>query len=214
MAGLKRRGSKQESGGDKPKITCDNLNAGQDYEARLVYVADLGLHKAFGDDEKPDVQKIALGYEVIGEVITMDGVEKPRLLWDQPLNIYWQLTELGTELKVYKVFNPNADSGEEAEWEKYLGTPVSLTVKHVKDKKDPTILYDNIASIQPIPKKYQKDVGKGKLECAIGDADDGENPATKALYGLTNWFYERRIVESGAVEETPVIDMDDEDLPF
>lgn len=196
--GLKRRST--ESGEDKKSIVCENLDVSQEYEARLVYVADLGLHENnYKGEIKPNVQKIALGYEILGESVKIDEEDHPRILWDNPFNIYYSMTPNGKELEVYKMFEPAAVENEVADWEKVLGSPVSITIKQVKDKKDPSILYDNIASVQPIPKKYQKGVAKALLTPAVGDSDDAENVVTKALYGLTKWMYDRRL--SGDVNQ-------------
>ena len=212
---LKRRGTEKE----EKNIVCENLELGHEYEARLVYVADLGLHDgSYGNEQKPNVQKIALGYEVIGETVEIDGEEFPRVLWDKPFNIYFKMTPKGTELIKYKVFNPSAKEDEVADWDSVLGTPVNLTVEHVTDKKDKDKKYDNIASVVPIPKKYHKDVGEATVKPCVGDADDADNEATKALYGLTKWMFDRRIVEKehpdyGEPNEKFVATTDD-DLPF
>jgi hypothetical protein len=214
MSGLKRRGGNGDGGNDKKNIVCENLEEGKEYESRLVYVADLGLHEnSYKGEEKANVQKIALGLEVLGETVEIDGEVRPRLLWGKPFNIYWEMTPNGTELVNYKVFDPSAKEGEVADWEKVLGTPVNLTIVHVADKKDKSIKYDNIASVVPIPKKYQKDIGKATLTPCVGDADDENNDATRSLYGLTKWFFDRRIVEGGDSSE-PVVEVDEGSIPF
>jgi len=209
MAGLKRRGNAKE---DK-NIVCENLEEGKDYEARLVFVADLGLHEnSYMGEEKANVQKIALGYEILGETVEIDGEVFPRIMWDKPFNIYWKMTSNGTELSKFKIFNPTAKEGEMANWEGVLGTPVNITVVHVQDKKDKDKVYDNILSVQAIPKKYHKDVPAPITTLVVGDADDKENEATKSLFGLTKWMYDRRIVEGDAPEEEDVAD--EGDIPF
>lgn len=213
--GLTRRSS--ENAEDSKKIVAENLDPSQEYEARLVYVADLGLHEnSYKGEPKPDVQKIALGYEILGETIEVDGEDFPRILWDTPFNIYYSMTPNGKELEVYKMFDPKAKEDEIADWEKVLGAAVSITIVQVADKKDPKVLYDNIATVQPIPKKYQKGVAKALTKTAVGDADDKDNVVTQALYGLSKWMYDRRLNE-GAVDpvttEEPTFNPDDE-IPF
>jgi len=218
--GLKRRGGNEGgSGGDGKNIVYVNLEEGVEYEARLVYVADLGLHKNdYKGELKPDVQKIALGFEFMGETVEIDEVVTPKMLWDNPFNIYHTLTEKGTELVKFKIFDKTAEDGDIADWDSVLGTPVTITVKHVKDKKDPTKFYDNINSIEPIPKKFQKGIAKAELTVAVGDSEDKDNEATKALYGLTQWMYDRRVVEGGRVDPVSGLEgdirQDDEDIPF
>ena len=213
--GLKRRSS--ESDGEKKSIVVENLDPNQEYEARLVYVADLGLHEnTYKGELKPNVQKIALGYEVLGETIEVDDEVLPRILWDNPFNIYYSMTPNGKELEVYKMFEPRAKENEIADWEKVLGAAVNITVVQVPDKKDPKVLYDNISSVQPIPKKYQKDVAKALTKVAVGDSDDKDNVVTQCLYGLTKWMYDRRLTESvdaPSTSDEPVFNPDDE-IPF
>jgi hypothetical protein len=215
--GLKRRGNSSDS--EKPNVEFTNLEEGREYEARLVYVADLGLHEnSYMGEAKPDVQKIALGYEILGETIKIDDVETPRLMWEEPINIYWSMSENGKELQRYRIFVPSAKPDEVANWDAVLGIPVNITIKHVRDKKDKDIIYDNIESVQAIPKKYHKDVPKSTLTPCVGDADDPDNEATKALYGLTKWMFDRRIVEKehpdyGEPNEKFVATTDD-DVPF
>ena len=213
MCALKRRSEQSEN---KSSATFTNLDPGE-WEGRLVYVADLGLHaREYKGEAKPAAQKIALGIEMVGNTVTIDGEEKPRLLWTKPFNIFHSLTEKGTEMKYYNIFEPNAGDGDDADWDAQLGKPVSVNVVHVK-KDDAT--YDNISSLAPIPKKYQKDVGEATIEPCIGDADDEENACTKALYGLTRWTYDRRIDE-GPTKQHPETHMkepaynDDDEIPF
>lgn len=209
MAGLKRRGA-----GKVQEKTSDfiNLVDGQEYEGRLVYVADLGLHeRKFGTEVNPPCQKIALGIEIIGEVVELeDGKTVPRILWDKPLNIYHELTEKGNELVAYKVFNPKAKAETVADWDKQLGKPVSVLITHFnKDDK----VYDNIDTLTAIPVRYQADIPAAVTEPCIGDADDEDNACTKALFGLAKWMYERRIDEGIPGQEEPE-ELDDDDIPF
>ena len=68
-----------------------NLEAGE-HEGRLRYVADLGLHtNEYKGEVKPNVQKLALGIEIVGETIEIDGETKPRLLWTSAFNIFHQM---------------------------------------------------------------------------------------------------------------------------
>ncbi len=212
---LKRRAPKNDS--KASEVVFENLENGGEYEARLVYVGDLGMQeRSYGKEVKTPAQQISLGLEILGETVEIDGVEAPRLLWTNPANIFWQLTELGKELELYKVFNPKALPDTEADWDAQLGKPCNVTIKHVKGKgQHDGKVFDNIASIGAIPTKYQKNVVEGTMTPCVGDADDEENPATKALYGLSRFVWDKRLPEE--VEETEVgeDDFDDEnDVPF
>ena len=189
---LKRRGSAPADSA----IEYENLAVGE-HEARLVYVADLGLQaREYKGEVKPPAQQISLGLEIIGETVVIDDKELPRILFTSPFNIFQQLTEKGKELEFYRVFDPSAVENTDADWEKTLGMPCNVIIKHTQGKGDNSgRVFDNISHLTPIPQKYQDGVAEGKVETAIGDADDPENTVTKALYGLAKYVYDRRIEE-------------------
>jgi len=189
MAGIKRRGTTPE--GNKEEYA--KLKNG-DYEARLVYVADLGLQeREYKGEKKPDAQQLALGFEVLGEYVTINEVEVPRILWTRPFNVFNVLTAKGKELEYMKIFNPTASDGEEGDWESVLGTPVSLTVGKRQSAKGQE--FDNINNIAAIPAKYHKDVAASDIEPAIGDCDDPDNVVNKALFGLVKLVLDKRVVK-------------------
>lgn len=199
---LKRRTTETEKSSSS---SFTNLVDGEQYEGRLVYVADLGLQeREYKGDVKPPCQQLSLGIEILGETVEIDGDKLPRLMWTNPFNIFSSLTDKGKELEFYKVFEPSATVESFADWEGQLGKPCSVTVKHTK--KDDAV-YDNIGALTTIPKKYQSAVPEGTIDTAIGDADDENNPATKALFGLAKWKYDQRIDESGN-------SFDEDDMPF
>jgi hypothetical protein len=195
---LKRRTQNTAS---ESTIEYENLEIGE-HEARLVYVADLGLQeREYKGETKPPAQQISLGLEIIGKSVTLEDKELPRLLFTNPFNIFSNLTEKGKELEFYRVFNPSAVEDTDADWESYLGSPCNVIVKHTKGKGDnKDKIFDNISHLAPIPKKYQDGVEAALTSPAIGDADDPENIVTKSLYGLSKYVYDRRIEEE---EEAP-----------
>ena len=201
--GLNRKKATEVAGGDNDDYIWENLEE-DSYDCRLAYIADLGLQaNEYKGDFKGNFQQIALGVEVIGEgVEDEDGELLPRILWTKPFYIYDSLTEKGTELKYYKLFVPKAQEGDDPDWEAQLGKPISAEVVHVQgtgDNKDKK--YDNIASLDKIPKKYQKDVGEAIAEVGIGDSDDPKNFVTKGLFGLPKFVFDKRIVEDEEEEK-------------
>lgn len=169
--------------------TFTPIGAGE-YEGRLVYVADLGLQeRKFKGEEKPPCQQIALGIELVGNDHA-DGT--PRFLWTRAFNIFQKMDEKSVEYKMYKVFNTSAQADTVADWDAVLGEPCTVKVIAVKSK-DGSATYDNISDLIPIPHKYRKDVAPAKLTPAVGDAEDEDNEATKALYGLAKWIWNNRI---------------------
>lgn len=187
---LKRRTPKTQGGGNKKEY--EMLPDGE-YEARLVYVADLGLQeREYMGEKKDPTQQLALGLEILGHPVQIDGVDVPRILWTRPFNIFMTMTEKGNEFAMYRVFDTAARAGEEADWEAVLGTPCNVVVgTRVSGDRS----FDNIEAITPIPTKYRDSVPEGELEPAVGDADDESNPATAALFGLVKYVYDKRLEE-------------------
>jgi len=65
-------------------------------------------------------------------------------------------------------------------------------------------VYDNIDTITPIPKKYQSGVDEARLtDMCVGDADNPENPAQKATFGLAAYALGNRIMEEDVNTEKP-----------
>jgi|TARA_R110000744_G_C19346848_1_gene559973 hypothetical protein len=184
-------------------IEYTNVPEGE-HEGRLVYVADLGLQERdFAGESKPPAQQLALGIELVGQVQTMsDGGTLPRILWSKPFNIFQTMNERGNEYKYYKMFVPTAQEGQVAEWDNVLGLPISVVVSH-STSGDRT--YDNISSLNPVPTKYRDQVADAMTaEMAVGDAEDANNVATKAMFGLVRYIHEKRI--NGKVQNSaPVI---------
>tara|TARA_B110000971_G_C19923608_1_gene460434 strand:+ start:60 stop:701 length:642 start_codon:yes stop_codon:yes gene_type:complete len=211
---LKRKSPQQENTNSNVEYT--NLEAGE-HEGRLVYIADLGLQKnSYKGEEKPDAQQIALGIEILGSSVTIDGVEKPRFLWTRPFYIYQSMSERGIELQMYKAFNTTAMEGEIADWDTVMGMPCNVIVKH-QVSGDRT--YDNIDTITSIPAKYHDTIADARIkDMSIGDSDDENNPAQKAMFGLTRWRFEQRLDAASSPKLSVVKpDADDDfedDIPF
>lgn len=190
---LKRRTPQQEGGNEE----YSKLEPGE-YIGRLVYVADLGLQeRSYKGDVKPPCQQISLGIEILDHPVTIDGAEVPRILWTKPFNIFHKMGEKSKEFEMYRVFDPKAQAGEVANWESVLGVPCNVIVgrEQGKDGRE----YDKIENLTAIPSQFRKGIPEAQTVPCIGDADDENNPATKALYGLAKWKWEHRI---------------DEDIPF
>ena len=176
-----------------------------EHEGRLVYVADLGLQERnFAGEEKPPAQQLSLGIELVGQVqILSDGGTLPRILWSKPFNIFQTMNERGNEYKYYKMFVPTARDGEVADWDSVLGMPINVTVAHSVGKDGKT--YDNIDSMSAIPVKYQQQVAEAATaEMSVGDAEDENNIATKAMFGLVKYLHDKRVNGPAVETSTPV----------
>lgn len=198
-------------------VEYDNIPEGQ-HEGRLVYVADLGLQeRSYKGEEKPPAQQLSLGIELVGKTITIDGKEQPRVLWTRPFNIFYQLNDMGKELAMYKVFSPTAKEGQVADWDSVLGLPCDVTVVHKQGTDGNT--YDNIDNITGIPERYQDNVGAAlTTDMAVGDSEDENNPATKALFGLAKYIHGKRLSSNAPVLKSVTADESKEefkdDIPF
>jgi hypothetical protein len=219
---LKRRSTIPETKTNNDNVEYTNLEAGE-HEGRLVYVADLGLQeREYMGESKPPAQQLSLGIEIIGQTVSIDNKEVPRILWVKPFNVFYTLTEKGNEMKYFSVFEPTAQEGSVADWDAVLGLPCNVVVKHKKGKgENSNRVYDEISNLTPIPAKYQEGVGAAlTTDMAVGDADDENNAATKALFGLAKFVFDKRISENKpklAVVKELVSDEDDDfedDIPF
>jgi len=202
---LTRRTEGTNTGGSGAAIP--NLPEGE-HEGRLVYVADLGLQvNEYKGEVKPDTQQIALGVEIVGQTIELDGKTVPRFLWTKPFNIFSTMTEKGRELKFYSVFDSSANEGEVPDWDGQLGSPCTVVVKHANGNDG--AVFDNISSLLPIPAKYQDGVELATLDFGIGDSEDPDDVVNKALFGLAKWVFDRRIGAQEKVDEAPKADTED-----
>lgn len=201
-------------GGSGSNTDVELLDVGE-YEGRLVYVADLGMHKKeYKGDYKGDFTMISLGVEVLGKTVSWeddDGVThtRPMVMWTKPCYVYDTLTEKGIEYQLYSVFDPSAEEGEIPAWEKQLGKPCNINVTHKAGSGDHAgKVYANIGSLTPIPLKYQGSVPAAEtVEMGLGDSLEENNHVNKALYGLPRWLFDNRITDSSSP-------MQDDDVPY
>jgi hypothetical protein len=220
---LKRRSTMPDTKTNNDNVEYTNLEAGE-HEGRLVYVADLGLQKRddYMGESRSNAQQLSLGIEIIGQTVSIDNKDVPRILWTKPFNVFYTLTEKGNEMKYFSVFDASAQVGSVADWDAVLGKPCNVVVTHRKGKGEKSNrVYDEISNLIPIPAKYQEGVGAAlTTDMAVGDADDENNAATKAMFGLAKFVFDKRITVMKpqlAVIEGSKSDEDDDfedDIPF
>lgn len=215
--------NRKSSPGQQPQanstVEYENLPEGE-YEGRLVYVSDLGLQEDTwnkGDKKRPPCQKIALCIEILGKHVTIDGVKKPRTIFTKPFNIYYSMSsELGFEYQFYKVFNNAAKVGDVADWDMALGMPCNVVIEHNKAKNGN--VYDNIKELTSIPAKYRDSVPASEItDHSVGDCDDDNNPAQKAIRGYLRGMLDRRITATKKVSANVASAEDtefDDAIPF
>ena len=71
-----------------------------------------------------------VGIEILGQTRTYEGETTPMLMWTNGFNILRTLTEMGNELKRFKVFSSSAKEGQVADWDSVIGKPCSVQVVH------------------------------------------------------------------------------------
>lgn len=172
-------------------IQYENLEVGE-HEGRLVYIADVGFHKReYMGDFKGNFQNLCLGIEIVGRTFTMDGVEKPVMMWTKAFPVYENMFENSGEFKMYSAFVPTAQDKDVPDWEAQLDKPVNVIVEHTPDKKDPKKVYDNVAALAPIPAKYHDSVAAATIAPAAGNGEDVQ----VALYGLAKWLFDNQLTQ-------------------
>jgi len=187
---LERKSPKSNPSKDFDEIPL--LEAG-DHDARLVYVADLGLQrKEYKGEFQGNFQQISLGLEIVGETVMIDDKEVPRLLWTRPFYIYDTLTEKGLEKKFFNVFDSSADVGEVPDWDSQLGKPCNVVVKNTEGKGENSgKTFNNVETISSIPAKYQDAIAENKLEPQVGMNEEIE----EHLFGLAKYVFDKKIVQ-------------------
>lgn len=179
---------------ESKNVVFEALPPGE-YEGRLVYIADLGLQaRDFKGDEKPPCQQISLGIEICGQTVTIDDVVVPKMLWTKPFNIFAKLNDKGREMEYYKVFNSKAEDGTVADWDSHMGDPCSVHISNREGRGEHSgRTFEEISILAPIPAKYRKGVPEARITPCIGDAEDENNEATKAMYGLVKYIHAKRM---------------------
>lgn len=195
-----------------------NLKEGE-HEARLAYVAGLGLQKReYKGEVKPPCKQISLCFEVLGSTVKIDGVVRPRTIWHKGFNVFGKMSGLSTEYAMYKAFVPTAEEDTTADWESVLGEPVNIIIKNEERNGN---VYDTVTGVTSIPSKYRDSVDESTItnQC-VGDAEDADSPAIKSLFGLARWKHGNRLATQTKPTETndPVVAEDevsfDNDVPF
>jgi hypothetical protein len=186
----------------RSNMEYENLTEGE-HESRLIYVADLGLQMDnYNKDKEPTIkQQIALCFEVLGSTVKFDGVEKPRIIWSKPFNIFNTMNGMSTEYAHYRAFVPTAKEDTVADWESVLGKPVNIIIKHAKKGAN---TYDNIEAVSPIPAKYQANVPEAiTTDFSIAGSEDEDSPAIKNLFGIPLLLHGNRIMNNTS-DDKPV----------
>lgn len=141
------------SGGGKK---ADPIESGN-YLARSVQVLDMGLQeqRPYQGQEKPPAHEIMLTYELGTEFMKdeegNDDKEKPRFISETfPLRSLTQ--DLAKSTKRAAILDPTGVL--KGDFSKMVNAPCTLTIVQNPNKKDPTIIYNNIGNVTPPMKGF------------------------------------------------------------
>lgn len=129
------------------------------YPARVVNIIDLGVQpqRPFRDTPKPPCQEIRLVYELTDEFLKdeegNDIEDKPRLVFEE-IPLLNLKAERAKSTQRYKALDPNEDF--DGDFTQLIGLPCNVTLTKSPDKKNPEIVYNNVAGITTMREKDAK----------------------------------------------------------
>lgn len=180
----------------------DPVEAGT-YPARLVQIVSLGMQaqRAFKGEEKAPKIDLYLTYELVDEfLVDEEGNElhdKPRWISETiPLNNL--NSDLAKSTKRYFALDPTSE--HDGDFSALGGTPCMLTVSVDVSKSDPTVSYNNIASVQAMRPKDAAKMPELKNPVKVFDFDE---PDMTVYFSLPEWL-QKKITESLEYEGSPL----------
>lgn len=173
------------------------------YPARVVQVVDLGLQKQrpYEGQEKDPAYEIRVTYELLDEfMLDEDGNEdhtKPRWIGED-FKILPLHSERAKSTARYLAIDPSRKY--DGEWDMVLGWPVMVKIVQKPNKKDPSIVYNNVDGLSSMrPKEAEKApelVNPPKLF-------DLGNPDLEIFGSLPN-FVQEKVKENLEFEGSPL----------
>lgn len=197
----------EKSGVSVPPLAEDT------YPAVCYALVDLGEQYSATFDKYS--RKVCIGWEIIGETITIDGEEVPRTFFNTYTASLSQKAQLRKDLTSWrgKEFTPEELEGFNLR--NIVGVPCMVQIVHRKSA-DGSRTYANLASVTKIPRGYK--VPHGELEPMIFDIEEND-PAD--VEKLPQWMQDKiKASRTWAFwleqHNKKVIDIDDSDgeLPF
>lgn len=171
------------------------LDAGT-YPVRVVQVLDVGLQKQRpykGEDKEP-AYEIWVTYEFLDEfLLDEEGNEdttKPRWL-SENFVVYSLDSDLAKSTKRYFALDPDKEHG--GDWASLIGAPGMLTIVQNPDKKDPSIVYNNITGLSSMRKK---EADKAPELVNTGKVFDMDNPDMDVFWSLPKFMQAKMTEEN------------------
>jgi hypothetical protein len=177
---------KQESKFERP----EPLDPGT-YPARVAQVISMGLQKQrpYKGEEKDPRHEIHVTYELLDEFLKdEDGddiTDKPRWL-SENFTMNSLDSDLAKSTKRYLALDPNMEY--DGDWSKLAGAPCMVTLTQTASKKDASIIYNNITSVQTMRAKEAAKAPELKNVPKIFDIDE---PDIEIFNAFPKWLQDK-----------------------
>lgn len=189
------------------------------YPAVCYCLVDLG--EQYSEAFKKMSQKVVIGWELVGETITIDGKEQPRTFHNTYTKSLSEKSKLRSDLTSWRGKEFTAEELRGFNLRNIVGVPCMLQIVH-KKSADGSKTYANLASVTKLPKMIKPFTGT--LKPIIFDIDESD-PAM--VDSLPQWMgdkikgsatFQLRLERQGAqpIKAPAFEDIDDSDgeLPF
>lgn len=165
------------------------------YNSRTVQILNIGLQKQnpYKGEDKPPKYELYVTYELSDEFLEDEDGEpdltKPRWVGER-FTINSLESENAKSTKRYLALDPNNQF--EGDWSQVLNTPCVVTLVQNKSKKKKDVIYNNVASVQPMRSK-----DAAKLPALVNEPKvfDFYEPDVKVFLSLPG-FLQKIIKES------------------
>lgn len=161
------------------------------YPAVCYLLADIGMQYNARFERKN--RQVVLGWEIVGETVTIDGKEKPRTFYNTYTASLDAKSKLRATLKAWRGRDFTPDELKQFDLRNICGVPCFLTL--TTTVKDDGTQYSSLAGVAKLPKGFPAPVGT--LGTIVYDIDESD-PKDIAL--LPDWV-QRKITESESYQE-------------
>ena len=123
-------------------------------------------------------KKVVIGWELIGETVTIDGEEQPRTFFNTYTASLSTKSLLRKDLVSWRGRDFTVDELKGFNLRNIVGIPCMLQIVHKKNA-DGSKVYANLASVTKVPKMLK--IEKGKLAPVIYDIDESDPAIVETL---------------------------------
>ena len=179
------------------------------YPAICYLLADIGVQ--YNERFAKKSKQVVVGWEVIGETVTIDGEEKPRTFFNTYTASLDSKSKLRSALKAWRGRDFTLEELKAFDLKNIVGAPCFITV--TTTEKEDGRQYSNLAGVAKLPKGFEAPAAT--LEPIVYDIDEND-PADIAK--LPEWI-QKKITDSESyvqrqAKQFAEIDDSDGELPF